>query len=941
MQESFIHQLIEQLPLDNQFQRKATIIFPTKRACQYFERALLKKLGKSNFWLPEIISIQEFLYQHVPYAIAPDDELLAILYPIQETKTALKQSFVDFYKWGKMMLKDFSEIDQYLVDSKHLFHYVKSLKSIDDDNELTSEQSQLLSQFWDTLPVDETSNLKRNFLKTWESLSEIYDAFRIVLEAKNIAYEGMAYRALLEQLESRKKKFVKRYFMLAGFNALSAFEERLFKHLSENYETKIFWDADEYYLKNRDLEAGLFIRRYQQLFSDKVNHLVETNFGKSQKEVELVVAPLEISQIDYAISLVKHFKANETVIVLCDESLLYPLVNKLPQNIDFNITMGYPLMLHPIQTLLRYILDFKKYRNERKSISSTIFLKIIKHELLARYLNSDKIKLVEQRAVLYGYLDQKIIEEIFEAHNLLEIILSKQKNNQQFLSAFLAYLKVNGEKTQLDDQAVDKTIEAFEALVQSTSFGKINLEEEDLYKLMKQSIAGIKIPFNNASLDGLQIMGFLETRNLDFKNIVIVGATDNHLPGTNKSASFIPFSIRKALNLPTYQENDAIYGYHFYRLLQRAESITIMSANSISGSPSQPSRFIEQIKYEWKQFENISIREHVIDIPLPVELPTALVSIDKNADNIEKKFEAYFQNEKQLSASALNVYVRCPFQFYLKYIAGLKEPEELVEAYDQRILGKIFHKVMELFYQPFLESKEWISSSSLENYYKGLKFDDLLKQAFEIEKIKYSKTTIIGQNVLVRDIILQFMKLLIQKDIASNQDFKIIGLEQKIEDIPLKLENGQTVYMKSYIDRVDLVKDNDGSEYVRIIDYKTGKAAMNNPKTRSAEKPLNEYFSAYFKNDKIKEGLQGYFYAWIYHQKYPNRKLKVGFYSGKQLSKGLLMLRNGETLTDSLLMEFQMHLKLALSEMFNVLIPFTQNEDESAYEYSAYKVLVE
>ncbi|MEZ5007327.1 MAG: PD-(D/E)XK nuclease family protein [Chitinophagales bacterium] len=942
MQNSFIHQLVKQLPNNHTFYQNATIIFPTKRACQYFERAVLEEYNGQNLWLPEVISIQEFLYQHSPYVILPENELLAILHPIHETHTGLKQSFVDFYKWGQMMLKDFSEVDQYLIDPKYLFHYIHSFKTIDEDSELSPEQNQLLKQFWDTLPSDENADIRKNFIKTWSALSDIYNSFKSELIKRNAAYEGMAYSALLDHLESNKKNFTKRNFVLAGFNALSAFEERLFRHLSHHYETKIFWDADSYYLNYTDLESYLFIRRYQQLFPDKVNQLITTDIRKSVKHIDLVEAPLDIVQVDHAIDAVKDLHPSDTVIVLCDESLLYPLIQKLPEDLDYNITMGYPLSLHPIQTLVKFVLDFRTYQSIKKSISAAIFLKVVKHALVRSHFPPKQIKTIEERALLQGYLNKNNIVDVFEKEDtLLQLLLDDKMSDHDFLNDFLVYLKDNGVKSNLDILAIETTIETLNEVILSTAKGNIKLEEEDLSKLMRQALSGKKLPFDNSSINGLQIMGFLETRNLDFKNIIVLGATDNHLPGTSKSSSFIPFTIRKALNLPTYTENDAIYSYHFYRLLQRAENIMLISANDIDRPAINRSRFIEQLSYEWKIFPQITMAQSDIEIPLPVETPVVPLSIKKSSPNIEQKFEDFYQQKRSISASALITYIRCPFQFYLKYIAELDEPEELSEEYDQRILGLVFHKAMQIFYMPFLDNQEWITSEKLAAYLKQVNLEDIMMQAFEAEKVSQYKSSLVGQNVLVKDIILQLMKILIQKEIDTNETFKIIGLEQKVDAVPLKLKNGNNVYLKSYIDRVDEVKDDANGNFIRIIDYKTGNASINNPKSRSNEKPLEDYFNAYFENDQFKEGLQGYFYAWIYQKQFNAKQLKVGFYSAKKMSEGLILIRNGAFVSNEILDVFDDFLKAKLNEIFDKEIPFNQSEEDNAYQYSAYKVLVE
>ncbi len=374
MESTFIQSLLRELPIESNYFKQTVVIFPTKRACIYFKNALIEAVGNDNIWLPEIISIQDFLYRYVPSAIASDQELIGLLYQIHQKIIPTEQHFAEFYKWGQMILKDFNEIDQYLVDTRHLFHYVKSMKTIDESAELTPEQTQLLNQFWNTLPTEKNSDVQAQFLKTWNSLDEIYHLFNQTLKEKNLMYEGAAYRALLDELENQNKKFNKRNFVIAGFNALSAFEERLFQHLVSHYNTTIYWDADTSYLNNTALEAGLFIRRYQKLFAGKNNFITTTSLGEFPKKVTFVEAPLEWTQVKFAIEKVATLQPKETVLVLCDESLLYPLLESLPDSLPINITMGYPLMIHPILTLVQSLLAFHQTKVEKKNISPTLFL---------------------------------------------------------------------------------------------------------------------------------------------------------------------------------------------------------------------------------------------------------------------------------------------------------------------------------------------------------------------------------------------------------------------------------------------------------------------------------------------------------------------------------------------------------------------------------------
>jgi len=563
--------------------------------------------------------------------------------------------------------------------------------------------------------------------------------------------------------------------------------------------------------------------------------------------------------------------------------------------------------------------------------------------LISNY-SEELLHRIEKRVIQLGFINASVLAEFFgKEDNFTSLLLQTNEEDHTYLLSILKYLWHSVERNILDGKAFESTIQALEGLTQSIESNGIPLVLGELYNLLKNSVSTLKLPFKSESSDGLQIMGLLETRNLDFKNVIILGASENHLPGTNKSGSFIPYTIRKAMNLPTFHENDAIYGYHFYRLLQRAEDIALVYAIDIDKKTIQPSRFIEQIKYEWAKIEggNIEFCDLNLQIPIAPSNTIMPIEVSKNHPTILAKFEQYFTGERQISASSLIAYLRCPFQFYLKYIADVPEPESLVEEYDQRILGLIFHSAMEVFYQPFLVNQQWIEPKLLEAYYKKCDWKVIIDTAFKQNDIVISELELMGSNLLIRNIIERLMQKVIQKDIALREPFQMIGLELKIKDVSIDLADNKQVFLRGTIDRIDKVKRNDGSTYIRIVDYKSGSVTINNPFSYQQEKTLEIYMGEYFKGRDVKQGIQGYFYSYLYHSKVPNQAIVAGFYSARSLNSGLKMLRNGQQINGEILSYFEKNVQDTLNELFNIDIPFRQSDNESAYNYSAYKVLVE
>jgi len=386
--------------------------------------------------------------------------------------------------------------------------------------------------------------------------------------------------------------------------------------------------------------------------------------------------------------------------------------------------------------------------------------------------------------------------------------------------------------------------------------------------------------------------------------------------------------------MPTYHENDAIYGCHLFRLLQRAEHIAFVYTRPSAGKKLSRSRFVEQIVYEWDTNPKIEITEHQVNVPVPKNQAPELVEISKESLEVQQGLEVFLKGERQLSASAINTYIRCPFQFYLKYIAGLEEIEELSADLDQRDLGKIFHKAMELFYKPFLDSGQLINNEVLTAYKKATSLEQLVINAFEEENYKFPRSGIKGKNLLVKQMIIAMMEAIIDCDIKS-EPFRITGLELKLENVPFILAGGRKVLLKGYLDRVDKVVS-EGGDFIRIIDYKTGNANFVSRRSKSA----GEYFPRYFADPAYKEGLQAYLYSWMYNKVSPGSKIRTGFYTARQLSKGLKLLQEGNPIASEDYNVFEDNLRALLEEMFDLSNPFIQSDDDKAYQYSSFDVLV-
>ena len=941
MKNTFLAQVIERIPKESNFFSQTIVLLPTKRAGIYFRDQLLASMPGEAIWLPTILSIEEFLYQHSPLTIMSDEDLLVSLHRIHLQLTQQKQSFAEFFKWGKMMLKDFNEIDQYLIDTQYLFHYVKEFKEIEADTILNEDQTALLNQFWDSLPRETSSQIRKNFLQTWASLGKIYEAFNSKLQDEGQAYAGQAYRALLKNLEEGEMRLEWSNFIIVGFNALSTFEERLFQHLCLEYKTKLYWDVNPIWMEDRQVEAGLFIRQYAQLFPEEANEfisaIVNGQENKGIPNVEVVETPMDTLQPEYAINLAKKWGHEQTAIVLCDESLVYPLSHLMDDEAT-NITMGFPASMSALTTFIKDAVDLRSYWLSINRLSPTILIKVLGFAGLRNYLSPEPLRELEDRIKRWGFINKKDVDELFGVdHPFFNKLLSETDSLKALIDAIRHM--TDGQKIKPSDQMITEgLIRTQEEMQVWMHTHDLDLAPGDIWQVLKYRISTLKIPFEREGAEGLQVMGFLETRNLDFKNIIILSADEQHLPGTSKHSSFIPYSIKKGLQMPTYREHDAIYSYHFFRLLQRAENVSLVYSPQSNGMKQSRSRFVEQIIYKWEAENETGslVSQKFLEVAVPQAEIQEPIRVDKTQPEVNVALGRYLTGEKQFSASSLTTYIHCPLQFYLKHLAELQEPELFSEDFDQGDLGRVFHRAMELFYEPAYEAGELLDRQRINNYLKSRNLKDIIQEAFEKENYATNTGDLKGQNLLVANTILQLMRLVLEKDMES-EPFRVVGLELKFENIELRLGEGQVAKLKGFLDRVDEVHSVSEGQFIRIVDYKTGKADIASASNKSPE----DYFRHYFENSKYKEGFQGYLYGWMYNHQHPGSRIKIAFYSAKSMRDGLKYLSSKKPVESDQFTIFEHYLTDLIENILDEEVPFIQSEKADAYKYSAYSVLVE
>ena len=944
----FLRYIIEHFSVDHASElSNYCFVFPSRRSCGYFKSHLLHIYKDQNFLLPAIMSIGDFIRSSSPLIIPDDLKLLSLLFECYKKHIPnFNESFEEFYLWGKILLDDFDEIDKYMVNANKVYQTLLDIKQIDALFEMEEEQKVALRLFWQSTQDDKQDDVRQKFLQIWEHLGSIYNSFLEALEVEGMSYEGLVYRSLVNNVEQGKQSFDYEKIVVGGFNALSHSEKRLFKGLIKNYGSFIFWDSDDYYLDDHLQEAGVFLREYQEIFHEKNNVWIKTNMVESNQEIKIVAAPRWTGQAQYcANKLLQQNDLSDTAIVLCDEKLLDPLLNILPKSLgDINITMGYALRNSPIFNLVRA--QYRLQKNKRRYKGETAFYHkdvnhIIGNPVLSNILDREKSATIERllKEENMMVIPASLLADLYLEHNGEMVMLfgdfdeidSFKTNQLKVLTSIRDYI--------FTEDPVNSQIDVCDAIIEKINVLFTLIDENDLVDnlsgyntLLSQHLQSVKIPFSGEGTDALQIMGFLESRTLDFKNLYILSANEGYLPAKQSNNTFIPHNIRRAFDLPTFEQHDNIYAYHFYRLLQRGQNIHLVYDNVISQSQNEKSRFIQQLLSEYpRQIEEMTIQQSIQYIsnhqPLTIEKSEAVLL----------KLSRFLTGEKQLSATAITTYLTCPIQFYFQYVLNLYEDEDNVdEEIDQALFGNIFHHVMEYFYTPYLNTDipgllKGLSQPKLES-----EIEHLIKQAFMENKLGTQYELLQGRNYLIKNVIKKLCERLVAQD-KKLDSFRVTGLEQKIENYALKISDNRTVYLKGIIDRIDLLDQK--SQSYRIIDYKTGQVNMANKSSYNKLLDDESYIDKYF-SGRNKQGFQGYFYALLFEAVQPNAQLQVGFYSTRKLSNGIIYLRDGDIISNELVGVFKEKLKKVIEEILDPNIPFVQTEKSGVYRYSPYRELV-
>lgn len=912
-------------------------VFPTKRGGVFFKRALLDRFGGQNFMLPTILSIEDLIQEMTGISITDELTLLFNLFQVYK-KRDKDLEFDKFYAWGKIILKDYDEIDRYMADAKQIYSALQNIKEIDHVFGYNDELRDIIERFRTLTEKQEKTKLLTEFLKIWQEVGNVYVEYQDTLLKEEKAYGGMLYRNLAEILKQEHFEHTYTHYHICGFNALSKSEEVIFDALVKGKIGTLYWDVDSYYLNEKKEEAGDFVRDYQKKWPDSV--WINANSLESPKNVTVHAVPQLMGQSHLAAQLMVDTlglgaKPEESAVVLADEKLLLPLLYAIPlEDQKLNVTMGYPMKSTIVYDFALSYLELM--RRAQKKGGDVVF-----HVYDLRPFLSNAYTAIFQEGI-YDQLNQWFVQEkktkvslksLLERINAPELVALLQTNNEweSLNASFNTYLtKVFYHFKESNKGLADREFIYFflKSLNQLNDYLKDRegFSLKLIKKIIQEHFRSIKIPFEGEPVRGFQIMGFLETRTLDFKNVIVLSTNEGKIPAGRSLNSYIPYGLRRVFELPTFEEQDAIYAYHFKRLMQRAENIHYVYDNTVAAdSTGEVSRFVLQQLRRYKQLPNYTIKEKTYEGIIPPQAEKRAISIDKKPE-VLKMLERYQEgNEagKFLSPTSLTTYVTCPLKFYFQYVARFSEQDHVEEDIDARNLGIVVHEVLEKLYTPFLDQE--LNAEQI----KSLKrlVEKQLIVSLEENKIIQSNQQLAGRDLVTKRVMEQMVQKVLDMDIKQ-APFKMVGLERDDFQYQVALPSGEKVNLGGTIDRID---EKDG--VTQIIDYKTGKVKLST--ASQLRLPAEEYTEAYFQNPDLKSGFQGYLYSILTRGRLSDQT-RIGILSMRHLSQGTQWLRGGQLVPQEVISAFDQRLKEMVLEIYNPNIPFTQTEDLKQCEYCAF-----
>lgn len=838
------------------------IVLPSKRSGVFLQQAIANQIS-GPVWLPEITSMDTFVEQLS--GLSPTDPLtlafeLYIVY--REYKGENAEPFEQAMSWIPTVIADFSDIDMALAKPKAFFSHLSDAKKLEEWNPDGSAPS----------------DIQKNYLQFWEDLGTLYEAYNDKLDQLGITYRGKLFKHASQSNISESQYFSQfETVWFCGLNALTKAEESIIKTIKKEGKARIFWDADTYFVDAPHHEAGRFLIKNLQHFNDEKNWVFD-NYAKNPKNISIIGSAGKVGQAKLAQHILQTEidKYANVAIILADEQMLDPMMAALPQDVgSVNVTLGYPLQYQPVKSWIKDYLAI--FSNRDRYYGGAVYhddlVRFLQHPISREVLDQDCVKQIQDEIIKtnLNYIREKRLRSLLGELNW--ILIGTDSGSQEMLQKHLQIIDVafqkigHSENTPLYKASLTACAKAVKTAAHYLTHYPDLIDTGMLASIFDRMLNQEQISFVGEPLSGLQIMGMLETRALDFQKIILLGANEGVLPKGKSAGSFIPNDLKFDYGIPRYDDKDSIFAYHFYRLLSRCEQAWLVyNTQPEDYGSSEMSRFLTQLKYEHPS--NINLTEKIYQN-----------SPEKQAHPVEIKTDELLQSKiedvvaKRISASAINTFLSCPLDFYYKYILRLKEEDKVEEDVEHSSFGTILHDTLHMIYQPFLGKD--LTESGLLASIKDI--PQLVEEAFknEMKAADIKK----GVNLISRHVIEDYVKRFIRLDAAElkHTPKKILGLEKEVtRDLPIKGNLAANLY--GLIDRIEERPDG-----IYIIDYKSG--AVDSSHVSAKE------FDTMFNGNKPK-ALQLLFYGLICEPLFPGKRIKMGNYSFQRMSDGLILQKS-------------------------------------------------
>ncbi len=901
---TFLEDVLEQLLSEGLKPDDTCFVLPSKRA-GFFLKHLLKERIEDTVFAPEILSIEDFIGKITRLRILDNTHTLFSFYNTYQELTPKEEQeeFDVFYGWAQTLVYDFNEIDRYLINTDSFFNYLSDIKDV---------------EHWSVQP--EQTDMVKKYLKFWRQLPHHHRAFVERLLKTGEAYQGLAYRKAAEQIEAFLQKDAKQYIFV-GFNALNNAEQTLIQKILGAQRGRAFWDIDQYFLENRAHGAGFFMRQYQKwpLYAEKQHEFQwPSHHFTMPKYIESIGIPKNIGQAKYVAEILKKEDPKNTALVLNEESLLSPILNSLPETVEhLNVTMGLSLSMTPPAALFETL--FKIQEESQKVLYYKHVLAVLNHSTIRLAMGQEAKNIQAQIAARNRvYLSKENLPPLEDAKSqkIIQLCFTLYENPKNFLAALIKLTKIlKPEKTaehQLETEYLYHFHEVFIKMRNLFERYSFRLNTKILHRIYKDTLQTASLDYSGSPTEGLQLMGMLETRVLDFETLILTTVNEGILPAGKSTNSFIPYDLKRAYKLPTYKEKDAVYTYHFYRLLQRAKRVYLLYNTDKSGVNSgEKSRFLSQLELQ-------TLPKHEVVkklINLRVKSPDhQLQTIEKTPDIIARLKE---WAQRGVSPTALTTYIRNPIDFYKRYVLHIEEEEEVEETVAANTLGTVIHNTLENFYKP-LENKT-LRQTDLESMFS--KIDVEVKRQFE--EVYRQAPLAEGKNLIIFEIAKRYVYnfLCMEKGNITQHEIKILEIENGKNECELKIPGLDfPIKLKGKVDRVDQI---DGQ--IRVVDYKTGKVEPSDLKLKNWEELLADY--------KYSKAFQVLCYSMMIQT---DQSPKAGIISFKNLKKDFMpfidqsLQPEENKINADVLASFHTILTRLFTEIFDIEQAFKEKEIEDA-----------